>query len=132
VAVPLSLVVGDGIGGADADVVRYVTGASTNQIGDVAVLIQSSGLLDLNGISDTINAALTMVIGSPLSGSAELLTGGAVCSRAVWSMSSYWLGSRRVPGRRSSSGAINLNGAGGITMSGVPTECLSSWMCGRP
>ena len=47
-----SLTIGDGIGGAGADVVRYIN-ANGNQIFiDIPITINSSGLLDLNGHTD--------------------------------------------------------------------------------
>ena len=70
-----TLHVGDNRGGADADVVRYASTAGTNQIGDVTVVIHSTGLLDMNGISDTVNTGtLTLIVGPDSSG--ELRTGG--------------------------------------------------------
>jgi autotransporter-associated beta strand protein len=55
-----TLHVGDNLGGSGADVVQYAPTAGTNQIGDVAVLVHSTGLLDLNGISDSVNSTLTI------------------------------------------------------------------------
>jgi len=53
-AVPGSLTIGDGVGGAGADIVRLL---ADNQISDsAAVSLASSGLLDLNNHSDTIGA----------------------------------------------------------------------------
>ncbi len=52
-AVAGALTVGDGTGGSNADVVRL---SASNQIPNAsAVTVNSSGLLDLNGFSDTIN-----------------------------------------------------------------------------
>jgi autotransporter-associated beta strand protein len=49
-----TLIVGDGVGGDGVDIVRY-TGASTSQIDDLAdIVVNSSGLLDLNGHSDGV------------------------------------------------------------------------------
>ena len=48
------LIIGDGVGGADADVVRL---GRVRQIGNnIPVTIHSSGLLDLNGLSDAFGA----------------------------------------------------------------------------
>lgn len=56
-----SLTVGDEVGGADADIVRYV--ANGNQINSsVAVTVSSSGLLDLNGFNDKLGP-VTMIGG---------------------------------------------------------------------
>lgn len=46
-----TLHIGDNRGGAGADVVRYAPTAGTDQISDVAIVIHSTGLLDLNGVS---------------------------------------------------------------------------------
>ncbi len=49
-----SLVIGDGLGGADSDIVRY-TGASISEINiSVPITITASGLLDLNNHSDDV------------------------------------------------------------------------------
>src|SRR5689334_14813717 len=52
-AIPGPLVIGDGTGGADSDIVRSLT---STVIGAVPIRINSSGLLDLNGFSDTIGS----------------------------------------------------------------------------
>lgn len=59
------LVIGDNVGGGLSDVVRYLAGnqaAST-----VNVTVNGSGLLDLNGFSDTLNA-ITLVGGNIVTG----------------------------------------------------------------
>jgi len=48
--------VGDGWGGDNIDILRYGASAGGNQIGGVTVGVRSSGLLDLNGKSDSIGA----------------------------------------------------------------------------
>ncbi|MEQ1842144.1 MAG: hypothetical protein ABL994_17190, partial [Verrucomicrobiales bacterium] len=79
IAIRGTLHVGDNRGGGGADIVRYGAAAGTNQISDVTVVIHSSGLLDLNGISDTINTgSLILTAGQDSSG--ELRTGGGVYS----------------------------------------------------
>ena len=67
-----SLTIGDGVGGAEADVVRY---EAANQVHtDVAITVSSSGLLDLNGFNDSIG---------PLTLSASrVITGGGVATLA--------------------------------------------------
>jgi autotransporter-associated beta strand protein len=51
-----ALIVGDGVGGVNVDVVRY-TGTSTSQIfSSVPITVNSSGLLDLNGHSDDLGS----------------------------------------------------------------------------
>lgn len=50
-----TLTIGDGVGGANADVVRYLTGGCIyGGGGGSQVFISSSGLLDLNGFSDDV------------------------------------------------------------------------------
>jgi autotransporter-associated beta strand protein len=50
-----TLTIGDGIGGADADVVRYLrAGCIFGGAGGSTVAIKSSGLLDLNGFNDDV------------------------------------------------------------------------------
>ncbi|MFA4916765.1 MAG: autotransporter-associated beta strand repeat-containing protein, partial [Syntrophales bacterium] len=70
-----ALTIGDGIGGADADIVKLLT---ANQIIDTsAVTLNNSGKLDLNGLSDTVGA-LTMTGGSVTTGAGTLTLGGNV------------------------------------------------------
>jgi autotransporter-associated beta strand protein/T5SS/PEP-CTERM-associated repeat protein len=74
-----SLTVGDGSGGAGADIARLLT---SNQIPDTAtVTVLNSGLFDLNGFNETI-AALSLTGGSVTSGSGTLVLGGNVTGNA--------------------------------------------------
>ena len=52
-AVSGNLTVGDGVGGANADVVRLF---AADQISTSAVTVSASGLLDLNGFNETIGS----------------------------------------------------------------------------
>jgi autotransporter-associated beta strand protein len=53
-----SITIGDGLGGGDADIVRYVN-ANGNQINaGVPITINSSGLLDLNGHTDDLGTLI--------------------------------------------------------------------------
>ena len=65
--------VGDGLGGQGADVVRL---EANDQLADsaTAVSVQSSGLLDLNGFSDTVGA-LYMTAGTITTGAGTLSLG---------------------------------------------------------
>src|SRR5262249_5753640 len=77
------LTIGDNLGGPDADVVRYGPSAAGDQISEfsgaginlLTVTVNASGLLDLNGKSDTLasSAALTLNIAPGFS--AEVRTG---------------------------------------------------------
>lgn len=64
-----SLVIGDGIGGAIADVVRYTANNCINT--SVPISIDETGLLDLNGFSDTVGA-LTLLGGDITTGAGTL------------------------------------------------------------
>ena len=59
-----NLIVGDQVGGPASDVLRYGPAAGSDQIANTAtaptVTVNSAGFLNLNGISDTINALLTV------------------------------------------------------------------------
>lgn len=72
-----SLVIGDGVGGSVVDVVRH-TGTSTSQIGNsIPVIINTSGLLDLNGKTDILGP-LTLTGGTILSGTGLLQARGDI------------------------------------------------------
>lgn len=64
-----SLVIGDGVGGAETDVVRYSANNCINTT--VRITIDESGLLDLNGFSDTVGA-LTILGGNITTGAGTL------------------------------------------------------------
>ena len=63
-----SLTVGDGLGGADADVVRYRSNA---QMFSFPIFINASGLLDLNGNTDEVGP-ITMDSGRIATGAGQL------------------------------------------------------------
>jgi fibronectin-binding autotransporter adhesin len=72
-----ALIIGDGLGGSDSDVVRYV-GTSTSQIfSAVPITVNVSGLLDLNDHSDDIGA-LTLNAGRVETGTGTALLAGDV------------------------------------------------------
>ena len=78
-AIAGSLLIGDGIGGAGADVVRY---EAAEQIADTSgVTILSSGLLNLNNYSDAI-VSLTMTGGSVTTGAGALSVIGPITTNA--------------------------------------------------
>ncbi|MCB1086036.1 MAG: autotransporter-associated beta strand repeat-containing protein, partial [Verrucomicrobiae bacterium] len=70
-----TLHVGDNRGADNSDVVRYAPTAGSNQIDNIAVVVHTTGLFDLNGINDTINSTLTLMVGPDAS--ANVRTGGA-------------------------------------------------------
>ncbi len=74
-----SLIIGDGIGGPLANVVRY--GANDNQLPDnMTVTVQPSGLFDLNGRSDTIGTLVMVGSGSVETGAGTLTVNNIVSS----------------------------------------------------
>ena len=74
-----SLTIGDNAGGADADVVRETV---SNQINiNVPITINSSGLLDLNGVSDDVGT-LTFNGGHVTTGAGSLTAGGNITANS--------------------------------------------------
>jgi autotransporter-associated beta strand protein len=66
------LVIGNGYGGDNSDIVRIASGA-TEQIADKVIRISRSGLFDTNGVTETNNNAITMDVGAAYS--ADIATG---------------------------------------------------------
>jgi autotransporter-associated beta strand protein len=106
-AVPGALIIGDGTGGSDADVVRL--GALQQISINSDVTVNSSGLLDLNGSSDSI---------ALLSGNGHIETGGAAAILAVGHDNS----STTFGGIISGAGGLAKNGAGMLTLNGDNTH----------
>src|SRR5205085_769258 len=74
-AVSGALTIGDGVGGAGADVVRLI---AANQINDAtAATISASGLLDLNGFSETVQSVSSSSSSSQIALGAGTLTTGS-------------------------------------------------------
>src|SRR5204863_235357 len=71
-----SLVVGDGTG---TDTVKLL---AANQIPAIAVTVNSSGVLDLNGNNDTV-ASITMTAGTTQTGAGTLTLNGDVTTNAA-------------------------------------------------
>ncbi len=65
--------IGDNLGGDNADQLSYAATAGTDQIGDRVVRIGRTGRLNLNGVSDTINNTITLDVGPTFS--ADVATG---------------------------------------------------------
>ena len=74
-----SLTIGDNAGGADADVVRETAGNQINA--NVPIIINSSGLLDLNGFSDDLGT-LTFSGGHVTTGTGLLTAAGNLTANA--------------------------------------------------
>ncbi|MBC8097627.1 MAG: autotransporter-associated beta strand repeat-containing protein, partial [Akkermansiaceae bacterium] len=66
-----TLTIGDGLGGANVDIVREL---ASFQIGSIPIVVNSSGLLDLNGFSDTVGA-LTLNGGDVQTGAGTISPG---------------------------------------------------------
>lgn len=73
-----TLTVGDGIGATNSAVTRFL---DINQIPNKAITINTDGLLDLNGFSDSIGS-LTMTGGNVTTGAGTLTLGGNVTGNA--------------------------------------------------
>lgn len=70
------IMVGDSQGGDNADVLLYASTAGTDQIGNRVIRVTSSGLLNLNNVSDTNNNTIVLDVGPTIS--ANIATGGGV------------------------------------------------------
>lgn len=94
-AITGALVIGDDLGGANADVVQLLAADQIANAAAAAITVHSSGLLDLNGKNETItgpggsgNTVLTLVIGPTFSanvstGTGTLSLGGAAGESGV-------------------------------------------------
>ena len=97
------LYIGDGIGGADADVVRLVSGA---EIGEVRITIASSGLFDMNNSSESFGS---------LDGSGHVNMGGGILTTGSDGSSTTYSG--LIEG----SGIFQKYGGGTFTLTGNNT-----------
>jgi autotransporter-associated beta strand protein len=73
-----ALIIGDGVGGADTDVVRYINSNGNQIFAGIPITINSSGLFDLNGHSDDVGP-ITFSGGGDAStglGTLQLASGG--------------------------------------------------------
>jgi autotransporter-associated beta strand protein len=126
--VPGALVIGDDLGGVNADVVQWL---SSNQINSgAAITISSSGLLDLNGHNATLGP-FTLTAGNIATGTGTLTLNGDVTANstasAACSISGHLdLGAvtrtfNNASGTRSPSLVISadITGAGGLTKAGT-------------
>lgn len=66
-----SITIGDGIGGANADVIRYINAWGNEILAGIPIFINDSGLMDLNGFSDDVGP-ITMDGGNITTGSGQL------------------------------------------------------------
>ncbi|MGZ4987321.1 MAG: autotransporter-associated beta strand repeat-containing protein, partial [Limisphaerales bacterium] len=103
-AVVGNLTIGDGTGGASADVVRL---AASDQISTSAVTISGSGLLDLNGFNETIGSLSGSTGGQINLGSGTLTVGDG--------------NSTTYAGSVAGTGSLVKTGAGTLTMNGAST-----------
>jgi autotransporter-associated beta strand protein len=128
-----SLTIGDGIGGAGADVVRET---HTHQIGNLPVRINDSGLLDLNGNLDYL-AAVTFDGGRVTTGTGMWALSGDVTVLANTNRAARIDGRVWLPGVRGFDVAnsifypdlavyASVEGSGGIQKSGIGTLLLYS------
>lgn len=114
-AVPGNLIIGDGVGGANADVVRLVT--QSEAIADTAnVTINSSGLLDLNGSTETVGSLSGS--GNMTLGSGGMLVVGGHNTSTTFS------------GVISGDGTFTKQGAGTMTLTGDNTYTGATTLSG--
>ena len=130
VAIAGNLQIGDGYGGASTDVVRQLNG--NNQIAATATVtmnapgvVSSSGLLDLNGFSDTVSTVIfnggTIYTG----GGTLTITSGMITAHTFVTTASIVGGSNYLTGAASSSaGSLSLN-------NGPFTFSVASGLAGR-
>ncbi|HPC62813.1 MAG TPA: autotransporter-associated beta strand repeat-containing protein, partial [Verrucomicrobiota bacterium] len=121
-----SLTIGDGSGGANADVVRYVS-AGTDQLNAIPITINSSGLLDLNNHSDGVGP-ITMLAGAITTGTGLLTPGNITATAGSFTPATIagrlQLSTTRtfemLPGTYSPSLVISaaISGSGGLTKTG--------------
>ncbi len=67
------IMIGDSLGGDNADVLLYASTAGTDQIGNRTIRVSSSGLLNLNDRNDTNNSTVVLDVGQTFS--ADVATG---------------------------------------------------------
>ncbi len=102
------LIVGNGYGGDNTDVVRIATGG-TEQIVDRAIRILRSGLFDTNGVTEVNNNAIVMDVGA--SYSADITTGaGQLSSNNSVNISALAIGSATPASSANIAGTYNLQG----------------------
>jgi autotransporter-associated beta strand protein len=124
-----ALIIGDGSGGAESDVVRY-TGSSTSQIlSSVPITVNSSGLLDLNDHNDDIGP-LTLNVGRVHTGTGTLSLFGNVTATSDASSIAFISGRLLISATRTvivNEGGFlqpdlrisaDIAGAGGLTKTG--------------
>jgi autotransporter-associated beta strand protein len=95
IAVPATLRIGDLLGADNSAEVRYVSGAGTDQIGNIAVTVLRDGLLNLNGVSDTISNTVFLEVGPTTSG--DILTGAGTLTHGVAGTTSVLINAGTTP-----------------------------------
>lgn len=130
-----SLTVGDGVGEANADIVRY-EGTSTDQIQNtVPIIITASGLLDLNNHSDTVSN-ITMTGGRISTGTGKLSPGNITATAAGFAKPAVIQGNLELTATRTFTTlpgpyspalivAANVSGSGGLIKTGLYGMILS-------
>ncbi len=111
-AIFTSLVIGDGSGGANADVVRLM---ANNQMNVIDVTINSSGLLDLNGFTNTVGP-ITLTGGNITTGTGALNTSGAQITSQASSVTAA------ISGNWNMGAGAFVNVASGTTPSGIDLD----------
>jgi autotransporter-associated beta strand protein len=102
------VVVGNSLGGDNADVLLYASSAGSNQIGDRIIRIASSGLFDLNGVSDTINASINLDVGTTYSADVATRSGVLTNNATMFVVNNAQAGASTAPAVVA--GRYDLNG----------------------
>lgn len=135
IAITGDLVIGDGIGGANADVVRLFHG---NQIANTSLVsVKSSGLLDLNNHSNTVGG-LVLEGGNITTGTGTLTLNGDVTGNASSQTATvsgklglggadrtFTIASGSTPSGKDMDVSAVVRGSGGLIKEGAGTLVLS-------
>ena len=108
-AIPGNLVIGDGAGGAGADVVRLDAADQITEAAGRTVTVNNSGLLNLNGFNETL--ANLAINGGSVSGAGSLIVNEALTFTGGGSISTAMLSAPASPAVVNS-GMLNISSGG--------------------
>ncbi|MCA9164069.1 MAG: autotransporter-associated beta strand repeat-containing protein, partial [Planctomycetales bacterium] len=100
--------IGDNFGADDSDQLVYAVGAGSNQLGDQTIRIGRTGVLNLNGVSDTNNASVVLDVGPTMSGNVTTGAGTLTLNNTVFALSQA--GTNTTSPAASISGNLNISG----------------------
>jgi fibronectin-binding autotransporter adhesin len=108
-----TITVGDGVGSSGSAILKFADTGGNEQIGNRPITINSDGLFDLNGKTETISGALTINSGSVITGAGNLtLSGSAVTSMTLG-------------GTASINGTTTFSGAAGAGITATGTTSIA-------